>query len=66
MARDPESEARFTWNKGDLQLLKPGKGEPLISEEDLDRLLAEGEDIDFPPEEAPPELTPKPPPKPQR
>jgi hypothetical protein len=30
---------RFTWNEGDIEILKPGDGEPLISEEELDRAL---------------------------
>jgi hypothetical protein len=38
---EPDPGERYTWKKGDLVLLKPGEGEPLISEEELDRILRE-------------------------
>jgi hypothetical protein len=41
MAQKPGE--RFTWNEGDLEFLKPGEGEPLISQEEMARILSENE-----------------------
>lgn len=30
-----------TWKKGDIEIIRRGSGGPLISEEELDRILAE-------------------------
>jgi hypothetical protein len=32
---------KFTWKEGDLEFLKQGDGEPLISPEEMDRILSE-------------------------
>jgi hypothetical protein len=32
---------KFSWKEGDIEILKPGTGEPLLSEEELDRIIRE-------------------------
>ncbi len=44
MAKPADPGDRYTWNKGDLVLLKPGKGGPLLSEAELNRILRQNED----------------------
>jgi hypothetical protein len=55
-------ERRFTWEKGDLVLVKPGDGVPLMTPEQLDRLLHDNAEekearklditnVDYPPDE---------------
>lgn len=55
-------EKRFTWNKGDLEFVKPGDGVPLLTMEELEEILRDGEaakqahkeaitNVDYPPDE---------------
>jgi hypothetical protein len=39
-ALDPNRKG--TWHAGDLELIREGEGEPLLSQEELDRILDEG------------------------
>jgi hypothetical protein len=41
MAKGSDQADRFGWQDGDIEILKPGTGEPLISEEELARIIRE-------------------------
>lgn len=38
---DEKNARKGTWEAGDIEILREGTGEPLISEEELDRILRE-------------------------
>jgi hypothetical protein len=37
---DPHPSQRYGWREGDIEILDEGEGEPLLTPEDLDRILA--------------------------
>jgi hypothetical protein len=38
-SQDKPNPDRYTWNKGDIEILREGEGEPLLNERDLANIL---------------------------
>ena len=43
---DEKNARKGTWHEGDIELLKEGTGEPLISEAELERILRENREAE--------------------
>jgi len=41
MADDPHPAERYAWGQGDIEIIRRGSGGPLLSEEELARILRE-------------------------